>query len=142
MSRILLGKILSGVLGAAALLSVAAMPSRAANEQAIVALPAPVVLFLAVYVAEDYFWPKEGLDIKIIYLPGVALRLFRWAASIRDWVVLANWPPQYEVALRFFVDERQIVYLGFVLVSRIVIGLAVMLVARKIWRKPEPTFPN
>ena len=51
-----------------------------------------------------------ALAVVWIYIPSLALQLFRWAASIRDWVVLANWPPQYEVALRFFVDERQIVY--------------------------------
>ena len=76
-----------------------------------------------------------------IYLPNVALQLFRWAASIRDWVVLANWPPQYEVALRFFVDERQIVYVGFVLASRIIVGLLIILVARMLGRKPEPEYP-
>ena len=53
-----------------------------------------------------------ALAIVWIYIPSVALRLFRWAASVRDWVVLANWPPQYEVPLRFFVDERQIVLRG------------------------------
>ena len=46
--------------------------AHAETEHATVALPAPVVLFMSVFVAEDYFWPKEGLDIKIIYLPGVA----------------------------------------------------------------------
>ncbi len=46
--------------------------ARAETEHATMALPAPVVLFMSVFVAEDYFWPKEGLDIKIIYLPGVA----------------------------------------------------------------------
>jgi hypothetical protein len=76
-----------------------------------------------------------------IYLPNLALQLFRWAASIRDWVVLANWPPQYEVALRFFVDERQIVYVGFVLASRIIVGLLIILVARMLGRKPEPEYP-
>ena len=65
----------------------------------------------------------------------MALQLFRWAASIRDWVVLANWPPQYEVALRFFVDERQIVYVGFVLASRIIVGLLIILVARMLGRR-------
>jgi ABC-type nitrate/sulfonate/bicarbonate transport system substrate-binding protein len=46
--------------------------AEAQTEKATIALPAPVVLFMSVFVAEDYFWPKEGLDIKIIYLPGVA----------------------------------------------------------------------
>jgi NitT/TauT family transport system substrate-binding protein len=46
-------------------------PVRAETERATVALPAPVVLFLSIYVAEDYFWPKEGLEIKLINIPGV-----------------------------------------------------------------------
>lgn len=82
-----------------------------------------------------------ALAIVWIYIPSVALQLFRWASSMRDWVVLANWPPQYEVALRFFVDERQIVYLGFVLASRVAIGLLIILVAKALGRKPQPEYP-
>jgi NitT/TauT family transport system substrate-binding protein len=49
-----------------------AIPSaRAADEKATMALPAPVVLFLTVYAAQDYFWPQEGLDINLINIPGV-----------------------------------------------------------------------
>jgi NitT/TauT family transport system substrate-binding protein len=60
-------------LGCASVLlaGVVAQPARAADEHATMALPAPVVLFLTIYVAEDYFWPKEGLDIKLINIPGV-----------------------------------------------------------------------
>jgi hypothetical protein len=82
-----------------------------------------------------------ALGIVWINFPNLALQLFRWAAVIRDWVVLANWPPQYEVALRFFVDERQIVYLGFVLASRIIVGLVILLVSWMLGRKPEPEYP-
>jgi len=67
-----------------------------------------------------------------IYLPDFTLVLFRSATSIREWVILGNWPPQYEVALRFFVDERQIVYLGFVLATRALLGLATALFARTL----------
>lgn len=81
-----------------------------------------------------------ALAIVWIYIPNLALRLFRWAATVRDWVVLANWPPQYEVALRFFVDERQIVYVGFVLASRIAMGLLFILFAKALGRKPQPGF--
>ena len=52
-------------------LSAEAMPASATTEKATVALPAPVVLFLSVYAAQDYFWPKEGLDVKVIYIAGV-----------------------------------------------------------------------
>jgi NitT/TauT family transport system substrate-binding protein len=47
----------------------ASPPARAAD--ATIALPAPVVLFLTIYAAQDYFWPKEGLDINLINIPGV-----------------------------------------------------------------------
>lgn len=82
-----------------------------------------------------------ALAVVWIYIPGLALQLFRWAASVRDWVILANWPPQYEVALRFFVDERQIVYLGFVLASRIVVGLLIIFVSKMMGRKAVSEYP-
>ena len=40
--------------------------------------------------------------------------------------------------MRFFVDERQIVYMGFVVASRIVVGLLIMLVAKLTGRKSQP----
>ncbi len=49
----------------------ASASARAEMESATVVLPAPVVLFLTVYAAEDYFWPKEGLEVKVINIPGV-----------------------------------------------------------------------
>lgn len=55
----------------AALASLAWAPARADTEHATIALPAPVVLFLTVFAAQDYFWPKEGLDISLIDIPGV-----------------------------------------------------------------------
>ncbi len=61
----------AATLGLCVLGLAAAGPAKAAVEKAVIALPAPVVLFLSVYVAEDYFWPKAGLDVKVIYIPGV-----------------------------------------------------------------------
>jgi hypothetical protein len=82
-----------------------------------------------------------ALAIVWIYLPSVALPLFRWATTIRDWVILANWPPRYEAAVRFFFDEHQIVYLGFVVASRILVGVVAILFAKWLARRPEPEFP-
>ena len=59
------------VAACAGLLLIASAPARADTEKATVALPAPVVLFLTVFVAQDYFWPKEGLDVSLINIPGV-----------------------------------------------------------------------
>jgi hypothetical protein len=71
--------------------------------------------------AFGFFW---------LYFPDVTLQLFKWASSLRESLF-----SRYEAALRFFVDERQIVYMGFVLVTRIIVGLIIVLVARFMARK-------
>jgi hypothetical protein len=70
--------------------------------------------------------------------PDWTLQLFRWAGSIRENVISGNWPARYEVVLRALVDERQIVYMGFVLVTRILVGLLIAAGARLIaGRQPD-----
>ena len=59
------------VAACAGALLIASTPARADGEKATVALPAPVVLFLTVFAAQDYFWPQEGLDVSLINIPGV-----------------------------------------------------------------------
>lgn len=68
----MLKRIFAAIGCAGALLAGMAAPrAQAAQEHATLALPAPVVLFLTVYAAQDYFWPQEGLDINLINIPGV-----------------------------------------------------------------------
>ena len=69
-------------------------------------------------VALGFFW---------FYFPDWTLQLFRWAGSIRESLISGNWPARYEVVLRALVDERQIVYMGFVLATRILVGLIIAL---------------
>jgi|SRR5690242_17770848 hypothetical protein len=71
--------------------------------------------------AFGFFW---------LYFPGETLQLFRWASLLRDSLLSAAWSARYETTLRFFVDERQIVYMGFVLVTRAIVGLLFALVSR------------
>lgn len=78
--------------------------------------------------AFGFFW---------LYFPDVTLQLFKWASSLRESLFSTTWSARYEVALRFFVDERQIVYMGFVLVTRIVVGLLIVLIAKFAGGKPE-----
>jgi hypothetical protein len=82
--------------------------------------------------ALGFFW---------FYFPDWTLQLFRWAGSIRESVISGNWPSRYEVMLRALVDERQIVYMGFVLASRIVFGLIIMVVFWLFGRRAEPDYP-
>lgn len=78
--------------------------------------------------AFGFFW---------LYFPDVTLQLFKWASSLRESLFSTTWSARYEVALRFFVDERQIVYMGFVLVTRIIVGLLIALISRFTGGKPE-----
>jgi hypothetical protein len=77
-------------------------------------------------VALGFFW---------FYFPEATLQLFRWAASIREGIVSGNWPARYEVVIRALVDERQIVYMGFVLATRIIVGILIALVSRMFGNK-------
>jgi hypothetical protein len=78
-------------------------------------------------IAFGFFW---------LYFPDVTLQLFKWAGSLRESLISSAWSARYEVALRLFVDERQIVYMGFVLATRIVVGLLILFGSRWIGGKP------
>jgi hypothetical protein len=83
-------------------------------------------------VALGFFW---------FYFPEATLQLFRWASSVRESVVSGTWPARYEVMIRALVDERQIVYMGFVLATRIVVGILIVLVGKMFGRRTEQEFP-
>jgi hypothetical protein len=68
--------------------------------------------------AFGFFW---------FYFPDATLLLFKWAGTAREWMVTRNWSSRYEVVVRALVDERQIVYIGFVLFTRMLFGLIIAL---------------
>jgi hypothetical protein len=72
-----------------------------------------------------------ALGVFWYYLPDTTLQLFKWAGSIRETVVSGYWPARYEIVIRALVDERQIVYMGFVLATRIIMGLLLLPLYRK-----------
>ena len=83
-------------------------------------------------VALGFFW---------FYFPDWTLQLFKWAAAIRESLISGTWQVRYEVVLRALVDERQIVYMGFVLATRIVVGVLIVLALKMFGRRPEEEFP-
>jgi hypothetical protein len=83
-------------------------------------------------VALGFFW---------FTFPDWTLQLFKWAGSIREGIVSGNWPARYEVVIRALVDERQIVYMGFVLATRILVGVLFLLIAKLFNRKPPEEMP-
>ena len=81
---------------------------------------------------------RRGARIFWYYFPDATLLLFKWAGSIRESVVGGYWPARYEVVMRALVDERQIVYMGFVLATRIIVGLLMM----PVYRVDRPASPG
>ena len=75
-----------------------------------------------------------ALGIGLLYFPDSTLKLFNWAGTI-------NWPARYEETLRRLVDERQIVYMGFVLATRVVVGLLVFLAYKLTRRGSQAELP-
>jgi hypothetical protein len=82
-----------------------------------------------------------ALGIGLFYFPDATLQLFKWAGSIREALISGTWPARYEVVLRALVDERQIVYMAFVLASRFLVGLVIMLAYKLTGGRHEPEFP-
>jgi hypothetical protein len=82
-------------------------------------------------VALGFFW---------FYFPDWTLQLFKWAGSIRESMISGNWPARYEVVLRALVDERQIVYMGFVLATRILVGIIIALGYKLLGGRGEQGF--
>lgn len=55
--------------------------------------------------------------------PDVLESFFRSAAGIKAYLVNLGIPPQYNNFLMFLIEERQIVFMGFVVATRFVLAL-------------------
>jgi hypothetical protein len=74
------------------------------------------------------------------HFPDTTLHLFRGAGAIREAIFAGNWPTRYEAVSRGLLDERLIVYMGFVIAARLVFGLLLLPVYRRFDRKPQSEF--
>jgi len=74
------------------------------------------------------------------HFPDTTLRLFRGAGAIREAIFAGNWPTRYEAVSRGLLDERLIVYMGFVIVARIAFGILLLPVYRRFDRKPQSEY--
>ena len=62
--------------------------------------------------------------------PETIQHLFLAASSVKSWLVNLGLPPRYNNFLWFLIEERQLVYMGFVTVTR---ALLAALVALGAW---------
>ena len=69
-------------------------------------------------IAMGFFW---------YYLPDEFVRLQRGAAQLREWIASRGWSTRTETIIRFLLEDRQLLLMGFVLVMRLVLGLFMLL---------------
>jgi hypothetical protein len=77
-----------------------------------------------------------ALAFSLFFFPAATLQLYKGARAVGETLQSGAWPAQYEPVLRALADERLIVYMGFVLATRIAVGLMVLLGSKWIGAKP------
>jgi hypothetical protein len=76
-----------------------------------------------------------ALGFSLLLFPEATLQLYKWARVVGESLLSGTWPAHYEPVLRALSDEHLIVYMGFVLATRGVVGLFFLLGARFIGGK-------
>ena len=57
--------------------------------------------------------------------PDLMQSIFQQASGLKSWLVNRGVPPKYNNFLWFLIEERQLVYMGFVMVTRIALAIIV-----------------
>jgi hypothetical protein len=73
----------------------------------------------------------------LVYLPDEFVRLQRVAASVHEWIMAFGWSTRVESILRFILEGRQLLLMGFVLAFRFLLGLVIWLMS-VIWHRIKP----
>jgi hypothetical protein len=69
-------------------------------------------------IAMGFFW---------YYFPAEFNSTIRVAAVVREWIIARVWSTRAESILRFMLEDRQLLLMGFVLTVRFLLGLGVLL---------------
>ena len=76
-----------------------------------------------------------AMGLFLVYLPDEIVRLQRVAASVHEWIMGFGWSSRVESILRFILEGRQLLLMGFVLTFRFLLGIVILLltlVARRL----------
>ena len=67
--------------------------------------------------------------------PELMQSLFQWASGIKGWLVSRGLSATYNNFLWFLIEERQLVFMGFVMVTRIVLATLVTIAFKLMGRE-------
>jgi hypothetical protein len=88
-----------------------------------------LVSLLLGIIAMGLFW---------FYYPDEFVLLQRIAATMHEWIISRGWSPRVESILRFLLEDRQLILMSFVVMTRILLGL-LMLLLRGVWSALWPS---
>jgi hypothetical protein len=60
------------------------------------------------------------------YFPDEFVQLQRSASTAREWIVGRPWSARTESIIRFLLEDRQLLFISFVLATRLALGLIVL----------------
>src|SRR4051794_36243632 len=64
-----------------------------------------------------------AMGVVVLFAPEAMERLFHGAGDVKTWLVSRGIPSKYNVFLQFLIEERQLVYMSFVVIARILLGI-------------------
>jgi hypothetical protein len=70
-----------------------------------------------------------ALGFFLVYYPDETNTALRAASAVREWIISHVWSSRAESILRFMLEDRQLLLMGFVLTLRFLLGLVVLLLA-------------
>jgi hypothetical protein len=81
-----------------------------------------------------------ALGCSLHFFPDLTLSLFRAAGGLREKLISGIAPVRYDAMVRTVVEERQLVYMGYVLAARVAVGLLALPFAFLGRRRKEPEY--
>jgi hypothetical protein len=73
-----------------------------------------------------------------VYSPETLSLMLAWARSFKDLITGTGLSAKYNIWLELLLDERQLVFMGFTIFARIVLGIAMLPFSRLRHRAPAP----
>jgi len=95
------------------------------------------VLFASTSLFASLVLAAIGMGVVVLFAPVTMEALFNAAGGIKSWIVSRGIPSKYNVFMQFLIEERQLVYMGFVIVARALLGM-IGATGRRVFGRPPP----
>lgn len=77
-----------------------------------------------------------AMGFVFLYMPDTFVQLQRGASAIKSWLLAHAWSPRSESVIGLLLEEKQILLMGFTIVTRVITGLVIGFVHSLFNRAP------